>query len=311
MDTANHSRRGPVLPTTVLTSLRLSARLGVDVTLATETFQHTGSFKFRTAYNVAANVPHSRIIAASSGNFGQALAYACQLLGKSCRIVMPTTCAKTKIDATRGYGAEVDLIDTTKMSRAARVAELQRDYPDAYIASAYDDPLDIEGNATLGAEIAALKAGFDCVIAPIGGGGLTSGIITGLRGAGDQTPLIAAEPLMANDAARSLKAGRIVSNDGEPQTIADGARTVSVGKHNWEILRQQLAGVVEVSEAHIKEGVRLLYLLANLKAEPTAALAIGALLTKPDEFRGKRVCCVISGANVDMDVYREILASAG
>lgn len=298
-----------VCPTTVIEAQRLSKRLGVELTIASETFQHTGSFKFRAAYNLASKVSERKIITASSGNFGQAMAYACSLLGKSCIIVMPSTSAQVKIDAVREYGGMVDLIDVKERSRAARVAELARDNPDAYIASAYDDPLVIEGNASLGAEIAALNREFDLIVAPVGGGGLSSGIITGLRAGGSNAKVVGAEPLMANDAARTLRAGHIVSNETEPQTIADGARTVSVGQHNWPVLKDGLSTIVEVPEENIKEGVRLLFSLANLKAEPTGALAIGALLTEPDFFHDSRVCCVISGGNVDPEVYRAIIAS--
>jgi threonine dehydratase len=294
-------------PTTIIEARRLARRLGVDVTIATETFQHTGSFKFRAAYNLASKVDQRKIITASSGNFGQAMAYACSLLGKSCTIVMPSTSAQVKIDAVREYGGHVDLIDVRLKSRAARVAELAAENPDAYVASAYDDELVIEGNSSLGRELAALDPGFDFVVAPIGGGGLTSGIIIGLRSAGSSAKVVAAEPLMANDAARSFRAGHIVVNETEPQTIADGARTVSVGQHNWAVLKDGLSAVVEVPEEKISEGVRLLFSLANLKAEPTGALAIGALLTNPDLFRERRVYCVISGGNVDPGVYRAIL----
>lgn len=294
--------------TTIIEAPRLATRLGLELTIATETFQHTGSFKFRAAYNLASKVSERKIITASSGNFGQAMAYACSLLGKSSIIVMPETSAQVKIDAVREYAGLVDLIDVKVKGRAARVAELASENPDAYVASAYDDLLVIEGNASLGAELAAQDREFDFVIAPIGGGGLTSGIITGLRAGGSGARVVGAEPLMANDAARSLRAGRIVVNETEPQTIADGARTVSVGQHNWAVLKDGLSRIVEVPEENIKEGVRLLFGLANLKAEPTGALAIGALLTETDSFRGRRVCCVISGGNVDPAMYREILA---
>lgn len=294
--------------TTIVEAPRLARRLGVELTIATETFQHTGSFKFRAAYNLASKVPQRKIVTASSGNFGQAMAYACSLLGKSSIIVMPETSAKVKIDAVREYGGLVDLIDVKVKGRAARVAELASENPDAYVASAYDDLLVIEGNASLGAELAALDREFDFVIAPVGGGGLTAGIITGLRAGGSGARVVGAEPLMANDAARSLRAGHIVVNESEPQTIADGARTVSVGVHNWAVLKDRLFRIVEVPEESIKDGVRLLFGLANLKAEPTGALAIGALITEPGAFRGRRVCCVISGGNVDAAVYREILA---
>src|SRR5262245_33163934 len=176
---------------------------------------------------------------------------------------MPSTSAQVKIDAVREYGGAVDLIDTREKSRAARVEELARENPDAYVASAYDDPLVIEGNSSLGVELAEANYRFDIVVAPIGGGGLTSGIITGLRAGGSNAKVVAAEPLMANDAARSLREGRIVVNENEPQTIADGARTVSIGEHNWAVLKDGLEGIVEVPEENIKEGVRLLFLLAN------------------------------------------------
>lgn len=255
--------------TTIVEPVRLATRLGVNLTIATETFQHTGSFKFRAAYNLASQVSQQKIITASSGNYGQAMAYACRLLGKSCIVVMPANSARVKIDAVREYGGMVDLVEVGIKSRAERVQELAAENPDAYIASAYDDPLVIEGNASLGAELAAIDRRFDFIVAPVGGGGLTSGIINGLRSSGSSIRVVGAEPLMANDAARSLRAGHIVMNESEPQTIADGARTLSIGNHNWEVLREGLFKIVEVPEEKIKEAVRLLFAFANLKCEPT------------------------------------------
>jgi len=295
-------------PTTIVEAPRLAAHLGVDMFLATETFQRTGSFKFRAAYSVVANVPHPHLIAASSGNFGQAIAYACKLFGKRCTIVMPANSARVKVDAVLSYGGRVDLVDTTKVKRAARVAQLAAEHPDAYIASAYDDPFVIAGNSSLGDELAELPAPPDVVVAAIGGGGLTSGLVQAARRADRRMAVIAAEPLVANDAARSLRAGHIVSNESEPQTIADGTRTLSVGKHNWEILKDGLETIVEVPEDAIREGVRLLFSLANLKAEPTGALGVAALITSPETFRDRRVCCVVTGGNVDPAVYAAIVA---
>src|SRR5688572_19022244 len=128
-----------IRPATIINSSKLRDRLGLDLTIATETFQHTGSFKFRAAYNVALNVENDRILTASSGNFGQALAYACKLTNKECTVVMPETSARVKIEAVRSYGATVDLIDVKKVGRNERIAQLAADMPDAYIASAYDD----------------------------------------------------------------------------------------------------------------------------------------------------------------------------
>ncbi|HEY9856931.1 MAG TPA: threonine/serine dehydratase [Stenomitos sp.] len=302
--------REVVKPTHLFESDRLNQALGVQLTIASETGQHTGSFKFRAAYNVASTVPNDLIITASSGNFGQALAYACKLLGKACIVVMPTTSAKIKMAAVRHHGGRVELVDTTVKSRAERVAELAAEHPEAYVASSYDDRLVIAGNASLGVELATCGRAFDRVIVPVGGGGLSAGVVTGLRQAGSHVPVIGAEPLLANDAARSLRAGEIVVNPGEPQTIADGARTVSLGRHNWEVLREGLRDLVEVPEERIKEAVRLYARLADHRVEPTGALTLGAVLTRPEEFRGLRVCCIVSGGNVDADVYDRLMAEA-
>jgi threonine dehydratase len=296
-----------VRPTTLIESPRLQARLGIAVTLVSETFQYTGSFKFRAAYHVAATVPHSLIITASSGNYGQALAFACRQLGKSCIVVMPETSSPVKIEAVREYGGIVNLINVDQISRQQRVKQLAEDHPEAYLSSAYDDPLVIAGNSSLGLELAESGKNWDAVIAPVGGGGLTAGLITGLCFAGCPTPVVGAEPLLANDAARSLREGVLVQNEREPQTIADGTRTISLGQHNWEILRTGMKEIVEVSEEAIQEAVSLLFMLANLKTEPTGALSVAALLEEPKRFQGKRVCCVISGGNVAPELYCQML----
>jgi threonine dehydratase len=296
-----------IRPTTIIECDRLSERLSAKVTIASETFQHTGSFKFRAAYSLASQVQESKILCASSGNFGQALAYACKLLGKTCIVVMPNTAAQVKIDNVRNFGGIVDLTDVKVKSRSQRLSELASEHKDAYVASAYDNEYVIEGNATLGEEICALPRSFDYVVVPIGGGGLSSGIIRATARHRANIKVVAAEPLLANDAARSLKEGRIVANEKEPNTLADGAQVLSLGKLNWQILREGLDSVVEVSEAQIAEAVRLLYGLANLKVEPTGALAIGALLSAPDKFKGKTVCCVVSGGNIDAAVYSKLI----
>jgi threonine dehydratase len=251
-------------------------------------------------------VPNDEILTASSGNFGQALAYACRLLNKKCTVVMPETSAQVKIEAVRGYGATVDLVDTRVVGRSARVAELAARMPNAYVASAYDDLFVIDGNASLGDELAARD--FDVVVAPVGGGGLISGISRGLCRNGSQTALVGAEPLLGNDAALSLKAGRIVANEAEPLTIADGARTLSLGKHNWEIIKSGVTEIVEVPDEKIAAAVRLYFSLANLKSEPTGAVSLGAVLEAQDKFRDKKICVVVSGGNVDAPVYGRILA---
>ena len=290
--------------TTLIEAPRLARRLGVELVLASETFQRAGSFKFRAASNVALRVPNQELLTASSGNFGQALALAAAEAGKRCTVVMPDTSALVKIEAVREYGATVELLDLRVQSRAARLAELAREKPEAYVASPYDDALVIEGNASLGRELAPLGR---TVIAPVGGGGLTAGLLAGLRASGSAALLWGAEPLLANDAARSLREGRLVRNQSEPQTLADGARTLSLGARNFALLQHGLAGIIEVPEEAIAQAVRLLFQLANLKAEPTGALAVAALLVAPERFRDQPVCCVVSGGNVDAALYASLL----
>jgi len=284
----------------------LSERFKCEVTLVSETFQYTGSFKFRAAYNLLSSIPQQHIIAASSGNFGQAVAYASKLLGKTCTIVMPNTSAQVKIAAVEAYGGLVDLIDVHQVSRAQRVAQLMATHEDAFQAQAYDDYRVVAGNSTLGQEIFS-AADFDVLVAPVGGGGLSSGIVVARDHLGARTEIIGAEPLPGNDAARSLRAGQLLRNEGEPDTLADGARTLSLGKLNWEILHNGLTDIIEVPDALTRRALRHCFRYVNLKVEPTGALSVGALFTAPERFYGKRVCCIVSGGNVDPAVYAQII----
>jgi threonine dehydratase len=300
-----------VRPTTFHQTLLLNNALGADVVLASETLQITGSFKFRAAYNLLREVENKEVITTSSGNFGQAVAYACMLLGKQCTVLMPANSSRSKQENVRAYGGEVRLIDTATKSRQLYTTEALREHPDAFYAPPYDHYRVVAGNSTLGREIFEQYGpdAFDYLLCPIGGGGLISGIITARDMLAPRVEVIGAEPLLGNDAAQSLRLGSPVTLDAEPQTIADGARTPSVGKLNWEIIRAGVRRIIEVPEERIAEGLRALYSAANLKVEPTGALTVGAILTQPDLFRGKRVCCVVSGGNVDADVYVGVLTS--
>ena len=160
-----------IRPTLLLSSQTLSAQLNCDLTIASETFQHTGSFKFRAAYNLLSSISQQRVVTASSGNFGQAVAYACKLLGKTCTVVMPNTSAQVKIASVQFYGGIVDLIDVGKISRIDRVQQLMAEQHGAFYAQAYDDYRVVAGNSTLSKEILS-ASDFDVIIAPIGGGGL-------------------------------------------------------------------------------------------------------------------------------------------
>jgi threonine dehydratase len=297
-----------IRPTTIIDSVKLRDQLGLDVTVASEAFQHTGSFKFRAAYNLALNVPNDSLLTASSVNFGQALAYASKLLGKKCTVIMPQTSAQVKIDAVRSFGATVDLIDISNVSRSERVEQLKADLPDAYYASPYDDQFVIDGNATMGDELA--ERGFDFVFVPIGGGGLISGIVNGLKRNSSKTVAIGAEPLLGNDAARSLRAGELLKNETEPMTLADGARTLSLGNLNWPIVRDNVPEIIEVSEKNIANALKLQFQFANIKCEPTSALSLGAILEDRSRWVDKKICVVVTGGNVDAQLFAKLISNS-
>ncbi|GAC1400953.1 MAG: threo-3-hydroxy-L-aspartate ammonia-lyase [Ktedonobacteraceae bacterium] len=297
-----------VRPTTLLPCPcpALSTQFHCDVTIASETFQYTGSFKFRAAYNLLSSISQDCVVAASSGNFGQAIAYASKLLGKTCTVVMPSTSAQVKIAAVQSYGGQVDLIDVHQISRAERVAHLLQEQNHAFQAQAYDDYRVVVGNSTLGKEIFN-AADFDTIIVPIGGGGLSSGIVIARDYLNKTTEIIGAEPLLGNDAARSLRSGQLVRNENEPATIADGARTISLGHLNWEILQHGVTDIIEVPDELTRKATQHCFRYVNLKVEPTGALAIGALFAHPARFANKRVCCIVSGGNVDPGIYANII----
>ena len=299
-----------VRPTTFQRTLLLNEALGAEVTLASETLQVTGSFKFRAAYNLLREVENTEVITTSSGNFGQAVAYACMLLGKRCTVLMPANSSKSKQANIRAYGGEVRLINTATKSRQLYTTEVLQEHPNAFYAPPFDHYRVVAGNSTLGREIFEHFGpdGLDYVLCPIGGGGLISGIITARDILAPDVEVVGAEPMLGNDAALSLRSGELVTLDAEPPTIADGTRTPSVGKLNWEIIRTGLRRIIEVPEEKIAQGLRTLYSAANLKVEPTGALTVGATLAEPDLFQGKRVCCIVSGGNVDVDVYVRVLA---
>lgn len=298
--------RDAIRPTTIIKSDKLDRALGLDITIASETFQHTGSFKFRAAYNVVLNNDNEEFIGVSSGNFGQALAYACDLLQRKCTVIMPDNSAAVKVDAVRSFGAVADLINVREVSRAERLSQLANERPEAYLASAYDDEFVIDGNSTLGEEICDM--GFDAIVVPVGGGGLISGVVQSCRRCDVASTIIGAEPQLANDAARSLASGALVTNETEPQSIADGARTISLGSRNWPIIRENVKTILEVPEEKIEQAVKLNFSHANLKCEPTAALALGAALTYPEQFRDMKICLIVSGGNVDPAVYANLIS---
>lgn len=296
-------------PTVLVDCVKLNNELGTKVLIASETFQHTGSFKFRAAYNVALSTSAPHLVTASSGNFGQALAYASQLTGKKCTVVMPDTASKAKIEAVESFGAEARLVDVKKKSRGEWLLDVVIELGhDLESVSPYDDERVIAGNSTLADELAEYKNEFDTVIVPIGGGGLCAGLIEGFKRNSIDVETIGAEPMLGNDASRSFQSGEIVSNETEPATIADGARTLAVGHANFPILKDGLKDVIEVEEDDIVKALRTLFLFANLKAEPTGALSLAAVMANPKRFEHKRPLIIVSGGNVDAAQFAKLIS---
>src|SRR5581483_5590850 len=150
-------------------------------------------------------------------------------------------------------------------------------------------------------------APFDVIIVPVGGGGLSSGIVVARDHLQAPSRIIGAERLPGNDSARCLRSGQLIPNEQEAATVADGARTISLGKTNWEILQRGLTDIVEVPDPFTMRAVQHYFRYVNLKVEPTGALSLGAMLTAPERFYSKRVCCTVSGGNVDPATYAEII----
>lgn len=284
---------GAIGPELVPTTILELPGLGL---IAHELLQHTGSFKARGALAAVRFSTARHLCTASSGNFGAALAWAAAREGRACTVVMPDRSVQKKIDAVRRFGATVELIDTTRVSRLDRLREVAAALDDAEAISPYDDDRVILGNATLGLELLTARPDLDVILVPVGGGGLASGLCVARDELGRPTRIVGCEPLLGNDGARSLAAGRIVANDREPATICDGARTLALGARNFAILQRGLEAILEVDDDAVRGAMATLD-AARLAAEPTGALAIAALQQNAARFAGQRVACVLSGGN--------------
>lgn len=288
--------------TPIHTSRLLDAACGASVFLKCETFQRTGSFKFRGATNAVASLsPADRargVVADSSGNHAQALALAACLHQTHATLVMPEDANRAKIEATRGYGAEIVFCPPTHEARHAAVDRLVRDTGAAYV-SPHDDPLVIAGQATAACELLEDVRDLDLILAPVGGGGLLSGTLLAARHLAPKVRVIGCEPAGADDAARSLHSGRRVT-DFVPRTIADGLRT-PLGELAFAVLREQkLDDVVLVTEDEILTAMRFLWERTKLVIEPSAAVAVAPLLLGRLGAGGTRVGVILSGGNVDL-----------
>ena len=297
---------GVVHRTPVVTSRRIDTRAGARIFLKCENLQRTGAFKIRGAYNTLAQLSPQQqragVVAFSSGNHAQAVALAASLLGIRATIVMPHDSPASKLAATKEYGAEVVGYDRFTEDRAAIAGALAEERG-LTLVPPFDHPGVIAGQGTAVKELLEDAGGLDAVFVPLGGGGLLAGSALSVRALSPGTKIYGVEPEAGDDGAQSLRAGEIVTIP-TPRTIADGAQTTALGRHTFPIIRDLADGVLTATDAELVDAVRLLAVNAKLVVEPTGVLGLVAAL-RPAEGR---VGVVLSGGNVDLDRYAQLLS---
>lgn len=288
--------------TPVATCTALNKRIGAQVFLKCENLQRVGAFKFRGACNAVFSLSNEEAKAGvathSSGNHAQALALAAGLRGIPAFIVMPDNAPTVKKAAVAGYGGQITFCEPTLAAREATLANIVGQ-TGAALVHPYDDYRVISGQGTAALELLEEITDLDLVIAPVGGGGLLSGTAIAATGLSPKIRVIAAEPELADDAYRSLQAGRIIPSE-NPQTIADGLLT-SLGDLTFPIIQKQVEQIVTVSEAAIIEAMRYAWERTKLIIEPSAAVPLGMLMESKISFEGLRIGIILSGGNVDLD----------
>lgn len=293
-------RIGPhVHRTPVMTSMTVDVRFRAEVFFKCENLQKTGAFKARGATNAVLSLAEEDaadgVVTHSSGNHGQAVAYAAAIRGIPSWVVMPEGVTPVKVDAVRGYGAEVVFC---RHSERESTAEDVRVSTGATLIHPFDDAAVVAGQATASLELLEEVPDLDVLLAPIGGGGLLSGTAVVARALLPDATVLGAEPFAVDDAYRSLVSGRRQPGVPDPKTVADGLLT-GIGQIPFDILTRCGAEVVRVDEASILAETR--YILERLKlvVEPSAATPLAAIATEPDRFEGRRVGVIISGGNTD------------
>jgi threonine dehydratase/serine racemase len=290
--------------TPVMTCATLDQRAGHALFFKCENFQKVGAFKFRGACNAVRKLDDAvaarGVVTHSSGNHAQALALAARLRGIPAHIVMPSNASPVKRRAVEGYGAEVISCEPTLAARETMAADVLTRTGGTLIPP-YDHPDIIAGQGTAALELLEEVPNLDAIVAPVGGGGLLSGTCIAAHGVNPRLRVFGAEPLGADDAARSKASGRLIPQT-TPTTIADGLLT-SLGELTWPIIRDQVERIITVTEEQIIAAMRLTWERAKLLIEPSSAVAVAAVLT--DELRQMkdvtRIGVILSGGNVNLD----------
>jgi threonine dehydratase len=295
---------GVVHRTPVVTSRTLDERVGAKVFLKPENLQRGGAFKLRGAYNKIASLPAGTdVLAFSSGNHAQAVAIAAGLRGVKATILMPEDAPTAKVEATRGYGAEVVTYDRYGQDREA-LGEALAAERGLELVRPYDDPLVMAGQGTAALELIEDAGPLDLLVTPVGGGGLIAGCATIAKALGVGR-VVGVEPQAGNDTQQSLAARERVRIE-VPRTIADGLQSDVPGQHTFEVNSQLVDEIVTVTDAEIVEAMRFAFERIKLVLEPSGAVGIAALLEgriRP----GARVGVILSGGNVGAERFAELL----
>jgi len=288
--------------TPILTCAGLDNLAGGRLFFKCENFQKAGAFKFRGACNTILSLSEKEaakgVATHSSGNHAAALALAARLRGIPAHIVMPHTAPEAKKAAVAGYGGHVTFSEPTQESRRSTLESVVEQTGAIYIPS-YDDPRIVAGQGTAAAELVEDVPDLDLVIAPVGGGGLLSGTAVAVSELSPTTRVIGVEPANADDACRSLKEGRIVPSV-NPETIADGL-LMGLSELTFGIIRERVERIVTVSEDAIASAMRHVWERMKIIIEPSAAVAMAAVLGDDLDVAGKRVGIILSGGNVDLE----------
>lgn len=312
---AARTLRGVAVRTPLLDAHMLRARTGARVLVKPEMLQRTGSFKFRGAYNCIANIPPAEraagVVAFSSGNHAQGVAGAARLFGIPAVIVMPADAPDLKRARTAALGADIVLYDRYREDRAAIAATIARERG-ARLVPPFDDPFVIAGQGTVGLEmaddLAAMDVAPDLVLVPASGGGLMAGTALAIRARFPDAGLMTVEPDGFDDHARSLAAGHREPHREEGVSICDALLASIPGELTFAINRSLVAGGVTVSDAEVADAMRVAFAELKLVVEPGGAVALAALLSGKVEARDRNVAVVLSGGNVDHDLYADIIA---
>ncbi len=286
---------------------------GASIRVKPENLQPIGSFKLRGAYNkIHSLTPQERgrgVVAHSSGNHAQGVAYAARALGVKATIVMPSNAPKVKMKATRDFGAEIVEVGPAGNDRIRRAEELERERGLVAVPP-YNDEKIIAGQGTLGLEILEEAPEVDLVLVPVGGGGLISGVGTAIKESRPGVKVVGVEPAFAADAQASLRTGQIqtVAAEQAVKTLADGLRSQSIGPINFDHIRKYVDDIITVTEDELKQAMRHLLFAARILSEPSGAVTTAAAIFHRHELPpAKNIVAVVSGGNIEPDSFFQIM----